>query len=105
MGETKGHVYRTMLIESLTIGVIGTILGMLGGLSIVYYLQEVGIDYSDLMDGYNMLISGVMRARITPGTFYVGILPGIFASLLGTALAGRGIYKRELSQLFKELET
>ena len=105
MGETKGHVYRTMLIESLIIGVIGTILGMLGGLSIVYYLQEVGIDYSDLMQGYNMLISGVMRARITPGTVYVGILPGIFASLLGTALAGRGIYKRELSQLFKELET
>ena len=105
MGETKGHVYRTLLIESLIIGVIGTILGMLGGLSIVYYLQEVGIDYSDLMDGYNMLISGVMRAQITPGTYYVGVIPGIFASLLGTALAGRGIYKRELSQLFKELET
>ena len=52
-----------------------------------------------------MLISGVMRAQITQGTLYVGIIPGIFASMLGTALAGRGIYKRELSQLFKELET
>ncbi len=104
MGETKGHVYRTLLIESSIIGVIGTFMGMLGGLSIVYYLQEVGVDYSDLMDGYNMLISGVMRAQITPGTYYVGIIPGFFASLLGTALAGRGIYKRELSQLFKELE-
>ena len=78
---------------------------MLAGLSIVYYLQEVGVDYSDLMDGYNLLVSGVMRAQITPGTYYVGIIPGFFASLLGTALAGRGIYKRELSQLFKELET
>ncbi|MCH8289191.1 MAG: ABC transporter permease [Candidatus Marinimicrobia bacterium] len=105
MGETKGHVFRTLLIESAIIGVIGTILGMIGGLSIVYYLQEVGIDYSDLMEGYNMLISGVMRAQITQGTLYVGIIPGIFASMLGTALAGRGIYKRELSQLFKELET
>ncbi|MCH7954646.1 MAG: ABC transporter permease [Candidatus Marinimicrobia bacterium] len=105
MGETKGHVYRTLLIESSIIGVIGTILGMMGGLSIVYYLQEVGIDYSDLLGEANMLISGVMRAQITPGTYYVGVVPGLFASLLGTALAGRGIYKRELSQLFKELET
>ena len=105
MGETKGHVYRTLLIESALIGIVGTFMGTLGGLSIVYYLQEVGIDYTDLMDGYNMLISGVMRAQITPGTYYLGIIPGFFASLLGTALAGRGIYKRELSQLFKELET
>lgn len=104
MGETKGHVYRTLLIESMIIGSIGTFLGMAGGLSLVYYLQEVGIDYTDLMQNYNMLISGVMRAQITKGTLYVGIIPGIFASLLGTALAGRGIYKRELSQLFKELE-
>jgi len=105
MGETKGHVYRTLLVESLIIGALGTILGMAGGLAIVYYLQEVGIDYSDLMQNYNMLVSGVMRAQITEGTLYVGIIPGIFASLLGTSLAGRGIYKRELSQLFKELES
>ena len=105
MGETKGHVYRSLLIESMIIGTLGTILGMAGGLAIVYYLQEVGIDYSDLMKNYNMLISGVMRAHITEGTLYVGIIPGIFASLLGTSLAGRGIYKRELSQLFKELES
>ena len=104
MGETKGHVYRTLLLESLIIGIIGTLLGTAGGLAIVYYLQEVGIDYSDLMKNYNMLISSVMRAQITKGTLYIGIIPGIIASLLGTALAGRGIYKRELSQLFKELE-
>ena len=104
MGETKGHVYRTLLVESLIIGIIGTLSGTAGGLAIVYYLQEVGIDYSDLMQNYNMLISGVMRAQITKGTLYIGIIPGIIASLFGTALAGRGIYKRELSQLFKELE-
>ena len=35
---------------------------------------------------------------------YVGFIPGLFSMLLGTALAGRGIFKRETARLFKELE-
>ena len=46
----------------------------------------------------------VMRAYITSDLFYVGFIPGLFSMLLGTALAGRGIFKRETARLFKELE-
>ena len=34
----------------------------------------------------------------------IGFIPGVLATVLGTMLAGLAIYKREMSQLFKELE-
>lgn len=103
MGETKSHVYWTMLGESLLVGIAASVVGTILGLLVVYYLQEVGIDYTTLLEDYEMPISGVMRGKITPDCYYIGFIPGVAATLLGTMLAGRGIYKRQLSQLFKEL--
>jgi putative ABC transport system permease protein len=52
-----------------------------------------------------MMMSNVIRARITSFTYIIGFLPGLLATLLGTAISGIGIYKRQTAQLFKELET
>jgi putative ABC transport system permease protein len=52
-----------------------------------------------------MMISNVYRAQVTTGSFFIGFAPGIISTVLGTAIAGIGIYKRQTSQLFKELET
>jgi len=104
MGETKRHVYNSMLAESLMLGVIGTIVGTAIGLALAYYLQEVGLDYGESMEGLTIMMSSVMRGKITPDLYFIGILPGIVATLIGTAIAGRSIYRREMSQLFKELE-
>ena len=104
MGETKGHVYGTLLLESLVTGLIGTILGTLLGLAFAYFLQEKGVNISGMMQNATILLSEVMRARITPMTFFIGFLPGLLSNFLGTALAGRAIYKRQTSQLFKELQ-
>jgi putative ABC transport system permease protein len=105
LGESKGHVYRSMISEAVMIGVIGTIVGSVIGISLTYWLQEVGIDYSDLMETMNYPMTAIMRGQVTPDQFYIGFIPGVFATVLGTMLAGRGIYKREMAQLFKELET
>ena len=105
LGESKGHVYRSMILEAAMIGVIGTVIGTIIGISLTYWMQEVGIDYSELMETMNYPMSAVMRSRVTPDQFYIGFIPGVFATVLGTMLAGRGIYKREMAQLFKELET
>ncbi len=51
-----------------------------------------------------MMMQGVMKAKITPEAYYIGFIPGIFATTLGTALAGIGIFKRKTAQLFKELQ-
>jgi len=45
-----------------------------------------------------------IRARITPPDFYIGFIPGLISTVLGTALSGIGIYRRQTSMLFKELE-
>ncbi len=105
LGESKGHVYRSMILEAVMIGVIGTVVGSIIGISLTYWMQEVGIDYSELMENLNYPMSAIMRSRVTPDLFYIGFIPGVFATVLGTMLAGRGIYKREMAQLFKELET
>ena len=56
------------------------------------------------MQGSNMMMQGVMKAQITPEAYYIGFIPGVVATALGTALAGIGIFKRKTAQLFKELQ-
>jgi putative ABC transport system permease protein len=107
MGETKGQVYRSLILESVIIGTIGTIIGTLIGLPLTYYVQEVGIDYSAAFENLNsssLIMSTVFYTQVTPDLYYIGFIPGVLATVFGTMLAGRAIYKREMAQLFKELE-
>lgn len=104
IGEGKFHLYRVMIYESILIGLVGTIIGTGLGLIPSYYMQNVGIDVSDALSGMSMIMSDVLRCKVTPGAYFVGLIPGLFATTLGAALAGIGILKRNTAQLFKELE-
>lgn len=104
LGEAKGHIYKTMIYEAILIGVIGSVLGSLVGLGFTYYMQIVGLDIGEMLENSTMLMPSVIRAKVTPSLFYIGFIPGLFAMVLGTALSGIGIYKRETATLFKELE-
>jgi len=104
IGETKGHLYRSLIAESLMIGLFGSILGTALGLGCAYFLQAVGFDVGSMMKNATLLMSNVMRARITPGSFIIGFVPGFLATVLGTSISGISIYKRQTSQLMKELE-
>jgi putative ABC transport system permease protein len=86
------------------IGFVGSLLGTAIGLGFAYLLQSKGIDAAGMMKSSNVMMSNVLRARITAGSFFVGFLPGLLAILLGTGLSGLSVYKRQTSQLFKELE-
>ena len=108
IGESKGQVYRAMIMEAIIIGFIGTVIGTAIGISLTYYLQEVGLDYTKALESLsstNMILPNVFYAKVTPDLYYIGFIPGVLATVLGTMLAGRAIYKREMAQLFKELET
>ena len=108
IGESKGQVYRSMIVESVIIGFIGTVIGTAMGLGITYYMQEVGLDYSAAMESLSstdIIMSNVFYAQVTPELYFIGFIPGVLATVLGTMMAGRAIYKREMAQLFKELET
>lgn len=104
MGEEKGHVYRTMIYESVFIGIAGSVAGTIVGLLFAWLIQTYGIDISGMMEGASMMMPTEIRARITPVDFYIGFIPGLISTMLGTSLSGIGIYKRQTARLFKELE-
>jgi len=104
IGEDKGHIYRTMISESVMIGIVGSVIGTILGLAAGYYMQSHGLDISGMTGSSTMLMPNVMRANVTATTWYIGFFPGVLASTFGAMFAGIGIYRRETSQLFKELE-
>jgi putative ABC transport system permease protein len=105
IGENKGHLYRTLIIEALIIGFIGSVLGTALGLLVSYYLQETGINIAFMMKDSTLMMSDTFRADVNAVSHYIGFIPGLAATFLGSVISGLGIYKRKTSQLMKELET
>ncbi len=105
IGEEKGHIYRSLIAESLFIGIAGSIIGVAVGMAISYWVEQKGVDLSGAMQNATMLMPGVFRTRITPEAWYIGFIPGICATVIGTMLSGIGIYRRQTATLFKELQS
>lgn len=103
MGEDKGHLYRSTIYESIFIGTAGSVVGTSIGLFFAWLVQKYGIDISGLMEGASVMFPSTIRARITPPDFYIGFIPGLLSTVLGTLLSGIGIYKRKTSRLINEL--
>jgi putative ABC transport system permease protein len=104
MGESKGHVYRSMIAESVFIGIAGSVTGTAAGLGFAWLLQTYGLDISGMMQGASLMMPTTINARITPTDFYIGFFPGVISTVIGTLLSGIGIYRRQTAKLFKELE-
>ncbi len=106
IGEEKSHVYRSMIAESLMVGIAGTILGTAIGLGLSYLMQVKGLDISQFTKNATtaIMMPDIARSRITPPDFYIGFIPGVISTVIGTMLSGVGIFKRKTAQLFKELE-
>ena len=104
LGESKGAIYRSLMYEAILIGLIGSVVGTVLGISATYYWQITGLDISSMTKNTGMLMPSVLRAKVTPDLLYIGFIPGLLAMLFGNMLSGIGIYKRETATLFKELE-
>ena len=104
LGESKKHVYSLLIIESIIIGFIGSTFGTGLGFILCYYMQETGIDISEALTNSVVIIPSVLKAKVSSNLLYLGYIPGLVSIVFGTALAGRGIFKRNTSKLFKELE-
>ncbi|MGW8314299.1 MAG: hypothetical protein ACWGNV_01775, partial [Bacteroidales bacterium] len=70
-------------------------------------MQTYGLDISEFTKNAStgVMMPNVVRSRITPPDFYIGLFPGVISTVIGTMLSGFGIYKRKTAQLFKELES
>ena len=104
LGESKKHVYSLLIIESIIIGFIGSTFGTGLGFILCYYMQETGIDISEALTNSVVIIPSVLKAKVSSNLLYLGYIPGLISIVFGTAMAGRGIFKRNTSKLFKELE-
>jgi putative ABC transport system permease protein len=104
VGENRRHIYLALLVESLMIGFAGSVLGTALGLAVAWYGQVKGLDIGAIMKGATLMMPTLVRAQITPFTYVIGFIPGMLATFFGTAISGIGIFKRQTSQLFKELE-
>ena len=104
LGEEIGHIYRILLLESLIIGFVGSTIGTILGLLGCLYINTYGLDYSAFIDEVPIMMDTTIYAEILPHMYYIGFIVGIFSILIGTALAGRAIYKRKTAGLFKELD-
>lgn len=104
LGESKSHIYKTLLYESGLIAIFGSLTGTIAGLLIAYYLQVYGIDVSTSVKDTSLMIGNVMKARINFTSYYIGFIPGFAATLFGAAISGIAIFRRQTASLFKELE-
>lgn len=104
IGESKGEIYRSLIMETILIGIAGSAAGTALGLFFAWLLQTYGLDITNISKGSNLMISNIIRAKITTATFVIGFIPGLISTVVGALLAGAGIYKRQTAKLFKELE-
>ncbi len=105
LGEDHGRLYRSLIGEGAIVGLVGSAVGTALGLGAAYYLQTKGLNIGSMMKNASMLITDVLRARVTPMSYAVGFVPGLAATFLGKAASGIGVYKRQTSQLAKEFES
>jgi len=105
MGEQKKHLYWWLIMESLAIGVVGSVIGAAIGIMVLLYFHTHGIDFGVFLKDSSIMMENIIYTSVELKNVLLGILPGILSTLLGAMLAGIGIFRRKTSQLFKELET
>jgi len=104
LGEDHGRLYRSLVAEGTIVGLVGSIVGTAIGLAVSYYLQARGFNLGSMLRNASMIVTDVLRARVTPVSFVIGFVPGLAATFLGKVVSGIGIYRRQTSQLAKEFE-
>ena len=104
LGEDHGRLYRSLVAEGTIVGLVGSIVGTAIGLAVSYYLQARGFNLGSMLRNASMIVTDVLRARVTPVSFVIGFVPGLAAMFLGKVVSGIGSYKRQTSQLAKEFE-
>jgi putative ABC transport system permease protein len=105
IGESKRRVYGSLLAEALIVGIAGSALGLLIGSAVSLYFNNTGMDMSIYNRSSSMMSENMLYTSLNAQAVIASFIPGLLSTLMGAALAGIAIFKRDTSQLFKELET
>jgi len=104
IGERKAHLYRSLVAESVMVGLAGTAIGTALGLAIAYWFQAHGLNFSTLMKGSTAMYSIVLRPYVTAACWFIGLIPGLGATTIGAMISGATVFRRKTATLIKELE-
>lgn len=105
VGERKSQVYFSLVIEAIVLGIAGSILGILVGGAISLYFNYHPIDVSAYARSSSIVSDSMISTSFSLKGLLTGLLTGVMSTFIGAALAGIPIFRRQTSQLFKELET
>ena len=93
LGMTGAQILRLFFLEALFIGVAAALAGVLLGSALVLPLSQVGIDYSEAMEGVELNMSNViypqLSLRSTVVVFFYSIVITAVASYWPTRKAAR----------------
>jgi putative ABC transport system permease protein len=104
VGESKRHIYRSLILEALAIGIVGSLIGVVLGLAANWYFNIHGMDVSAFSRNSTLMTEDIIYTYVRPGDVVLSLITGVIATVVGAALAGMAIYKRQTSKLFVELE-
>jgi putative ABC transport system permease protein len=104
LGETHKKLIGLMALEAFAVGILGSAAGCMIGGGVVYYLQEVGISTHGISETSGLMMSDIIRARVSLNAFVFAVIPGIIASVVGNLIANLAIFQRSEANLFRELE-
>ncbi len=104
MGMRKKQIWMLFLAEAGGLGLVGGIIGLLFGGITVFFLVEVGIDYSWLIRDIDMpyRVTGVMRGAWNPPAFVNALLFGVVVSVLMTMLPVRRALKPTITETMRD---
>ncbi len=89
-GMTPRDVQRLFLLEGLTVGVVGSALGVALGILVDWLMIAKGMDLSSMADRFGSLpLGGVLRGEWNPGAMVFGFLFGVVVSLVAAQVPAR----------------
>ena len=104
VGESKWHIYKSLLAEALVLVLTGSLIGILLGLVFSAYFSTHGLDMRVFSRNSSLMAEDMIYTALDLRTALAGFIPGVLSNLLGAALAGIAVFKRQTARLFNELE-
>lgn len=94
VGYSYKYIRYQVMLEAVTLGLIGFMIGTVLSLIFLYYLHIYGLDMSEFSDGFESFgMSSILYTEIKFGYFSSTFLAIIFASILSVFLPLRKIKK------------
>jgi putative ABC transport system permease protein len=102
IGMSRGRVFSMVVLEALSLGVLGTALGVAAGAAVTAPFMRAGIDLSMFQESLTAFGSGaVIHPQLTPEALFAAALLVPLVSVLGALYPGYMAVKLEPAQAIR----